>query len=90
MGTDHVCRSWPSPAPCEAFRNLCSWIPWELDIMNWCSDFYFFFFLMEGLRETWNGMETEFVHVGPRLMANLDYHMDFFHWLVLALLYYSY
>lgn len=45
---------------------------------------------MEGLRETWNGMETEFVHVGPRLMANLDYHMDFFHWLVLALLYYSY
>lgn len=35
-------------------------------------------------------MEIEFFNVGTSLMANLDHHMDFFHWLVLALLYHSY
>lgn len=85
MGTDHVCRSWPNPAPSEAVRNLCSWIPWELDILNWCSDFFFFNGNPERL-----GMEIEFVHIGTNLMANLDHHMDFFHCLTLAFLYHSY
>lgn len=46
MGTDHVCRFWPNPAPFEAIRSLCSWILEELDTLNWCSDF-----LMESLRD---------------------------------------
>lgn len=35
-------------------------------------------------------MEIEFVPIGTNLMANLDHHMDFFHCLILALLYHSF
>lgn len=52
------------------------------------SELVFRFFLNENPERL--GMEIEFVHVGTNSMANLGHHMDFFHCLILALLYHGY
>lgn len=49
MRAEHICRTLSDPTPSEAAGNLCSWIPWELDIPGG----QIFFVVKENLRVGW-------------------------------------